>query len=110
MKPYLKKIQHNKRAGGVTQAIECLPSKCETLSSNPTTIKNKLVKISVEESLIGVLITIKRLYVSLITPNSIPHNLIQIIARMGMLTRLWFVAASTWNQPKCPSAGCIRRI
>jgi uncharacterized membrane protein len=32
---------NKKRAGGVSQVVECLPSKCEALSSNPiTTIKS----------------------------------------------------------------------
>jgi hypothetical protein len=32
----------DKRAGGVTQAIEPLPSKCEVLSSNSSTTKKKV--------------------------------------------------------------------
>jgi hypothetical protein len=36
---YKKNIK--KRAGGVAQVIEWLSSKCETLSSNPTTAKKK---------------------------------------------------------------------
>jgi hypothetical protein len=35
VRPYLKNIQHNKSSGRVAQ--ECLPSKCEALSSNPST-------------------------------------------------------------------------
>jgi hypothetical protein len=30
-----------KRAGGVTQMVECLPSKHKVLNSNPNTAKNK---------------------------------------------------------------------
>jgi hypothetical protein len=30
-----------KRAGGMAQVIEHLPSKCEDLNSNPSTAKNK---------------------------------------------------------------------
>jgi hypothetical protein len=30
-----------KRAGEVAQVVECLPSMCEALSSNPTTTKKK---------------------------------------------------------------------
>jgi hypothetical protein len=38
--PYLKNTQQQqKRAGGVAQALESLPSKHEALSSNPSTIK-----------------------------------------------------------------------
>jgi hypothetical protein len=29
----------NHRAGGVAQVVQCLPSKCEVLSSNPSTTK-----------------------------------------------------------------------
>jgi hypothetical protein len=29
------------RAGDVAQVVECLPSKCEALSSNSNTVKNK---------------------------------------------------------------------
>jgi hypothetical protein len=32
-----------KRAGGFTQEVECLPSKCKALSSNPSTAKRKRV-------------------------------------------------------------------
>jgi hypothetical protein len=35
------KNKQSKRAGGVGQAIELLPSKCEVLSSNPSTAKKK---------------------------------------------------------------------
>jgi hypothetical protein len=38
-----KKKKSQKRAGGVVQEIECLPSKHKTLSSNPRT-KNKQTK------------------------------------------------------------------
>jgi hypothetical protein len=41
MRPYLEKYLTHKRAGGVAQVIECLPSKCEALSSNPSTEKKK---------------------------------------------------------------------
>jgi hypothetical protein len=33
--------KHYKRVGGMAQAVEHLPSRCEALSSNPSTIKNK---------------------------------------------------------------------
>jgi hypothetical protein len=37
VRPYLKKKKiRAKRAGGVAQVVELLPSKCETLSSNPS--------------------------------------------------------------------------
>jgi hypothetical protein len=32
------------RAGGVVQVVECLPSKCEALSLNPSTEKKKKKK------------------------------------------------------------------
>jgi hypothetical protein len=32
------------RASGVAQVVECLPSKCEALSSNPTIAKNLFVE------------------------------------------------------------------
>jgi hypothetical protein len=38
--PILKK-KSQKRAGGVAQVVELLPSKCEALSSNPNTAKKK---------------------------------------------------------------------
>jgi hypothetical protein len=41
---HLKNNPTEKRAGRVAQVIECLPSKCETLSSNPSTIKKKKKK------------------------------------------------------------------
>jgi hypothetical protein len=31
-------------AGGMVQAVECLPSKCKVLSSNPNTTKKKKKK------------------------------------------------------------------
>jgi hypothetical protein len=31
-----------KRTAGVAQVVDCLPSKCEALSSNPTTVKKYL--------------------------------------------------------------------
>jgi hypothetical protein len=37
-RPYLKNNK-TKRAGGVTQVVEYLPSKCKVLSSNPSTKK-----------------------------------------------------------------------
>jgi hypothetical protein len=40
-RPYLKNTQYKKGAGRVTQVVECLPSKCEVLSSNPSTTKKK---------------------------------------------------------------------
>jgi hypothetical protein len=40
--PILTKTQ--KRAGGVDQAVECVPNKCETLNSNPSTAKIKQQK------------------------------------------------------------------
>jgi hypothetical protein len=42
--------QHKKRTGRVvTQVVECLPSKGEALSSNPSTSKKKKKKIKLEE-------------------------------------------------------------
>jgi hypothetical protein len=42
--PPISKITRARRAGGVTQAVARLPSKCEALSSNPSTAKkNKKV-------------------------------------------------------------------
>jgi hypothetical protein len=42
---YLKKKPKSKRTGGVAQVVEHLPSKCKSLSSNPTTAKiNKLIQ------------------------------------------------------------------
>jgi hypothetical protein len=41
---YGKKFFKN-RAGGVSQAVECLSSKHETLSSNPSTAKKKKKKL-----------------------------------------------------------------
>jgi hypothetical protein len=40
-RPFFEKTQHKKGAGGVTQAIERLPSKHETLSSKPSNVKTK---------------------------------------------------------------------
>jgi hypothetical protein len=37
----ISKITRVKRAGGIAQVVQCLPSQCETLSSNPNNIKNK---------------------------------------------------------------------
>jgi hypothetical protein len=33
------KIPNAKRAGGMAQVVECQPSKCEALSSNPNTTR-----------------------------------------------------------------------
>jgi hypothetical protein len=43
----ISKITRAKRSGGMAQVVEHLPSKCETLSSNPSTGKKKKV-ISVQ--------------------------------------------------------------
>jgi hypothetical protein len=40
VRPYLKNTQHKKRAGGVAQMVQHLPSKHKALSSNPSTKKN----------------------------------------------------------------------
>jgi hypothetical protein len=40
-RPYLKKTHYKKRADGVAQEVECLPSKREDLSSNSITAKGK---------------------------------------------------------------------
>jgi hypothetical protein len=40
------KIPTQNRAGGVARVIECLPSKCETLSSNRSTTKIIIIIIS----------------------------------------------------------------
>jgi hypothetical protein len=34
-------VKSNSRAGGVIHVVECLPSKCEASSSNPSTAKKK---------------------------------------------------------------------
>jgi hypothetical protein len=49
-KPYLENNQ-SKRAGGIAQVVEHLGSKCETLSSNPSTAKNisKLINKYIEK-------------------------------------------------------------
>jgi hypothetical protein len=39
-----KKNLKAKRAGGVTQVVQCLPSKCKALSSNPKTTKKRKIK------------------------------------------------------------------
>jgi hypothetical protein len=39
MRTYLKKNPMKRRAGGVDQVVECLPSKHEALSSKPSTKK-----------------------------------------------------------------------
>jgi hypothetical protein len=41
MRTYLKKQTKIKRAGGEAQAVERLPSKCQALSSNPSTANRK---------------------------------------------------------------------
>jgi hypothetical protein len=38
----LENTQHKKMGGRVSQMGECLPCKCEALSSNPNTIKKKI--------------------------------------------------------------------
>jgi hypothetical protein len=40
----ISKITRAKRAGGVAQVVEPLPSKCKALSSNPKTKKKKKKK------------------------------------------------------------------
>jgi hypothetical protein len=40
----ISKIFKTKRAGGMVQVAECLPSKCEAVSSNPSTAKKKKKK------------------------------------------------------------------
>jgi hypothetical protein len=40
LRPYLENTQHKNRADRVFQVVERLPSKCEVLSSNPSTTKN----------------------------------------------------------------------
>jgi hypothetical protein len=42
----LKIPNAQKRAGGEAQVVEFLPSKCEALSSNPTTANKKKIKKS----------------------------------------------------------------
>jgi hypothetical protein len=38
---HISKISRAQRAGGLSQVVECLPSKNEALSSNSTSAKNK---------------------------------------------------------------------
>jgi hypothetical protein len=45
----LLKISNRKRAGGVAQVVEDLHSTCETLSSNPSTTKQKYFYIYFEQ-------------------------------------------------------------
>jgi hypothetical protein len=45
------KITRGKRAGGMAQVVECLPSKHKALSSNPSTTNTK--KMSVEFNLLA---------------------------------------------------------
>jgi hypothetical protein len=52
MRSYLEKKPTQKRAGGVAQVVECLPSKGEALSSKPSTGKKKrLFKIQLHSGL-----------------------------------------------------------
>jgi hypothetical protein len=44
-RPCLENNLKQKRAGGVVEVVECQPSKCEALSSNPKLNKNKNNKI-----------------------------------------------------------------
>jgi hypothetical protein len=49
----IKKIEETHRAGGVAEVVECLPSKCKVLSSNPTTTKTTtiiIITIIIEET------------------------------------------------------------
>jgi hypothetical protein len=41
--PYLFYPKDSIRAGGMAQVAQCLPSKCEVLSSNPSTEKKKTI-------------------------------------------------------------------
>jgi hypothetical protein len=43
-----RKYPTQKRAGRVTQVVECLPSKCEALSSHPTTTLPKSCEIRLQ--------------------------------------------------------------
>jgi hypothetical protein len=43
-KDHDSKSTNKKRAGGVAQAVDCLPSKCEAFSSNPIINRNKIKK------------------------------------------------------------------
>jgi hypothetical protein len=45
----ISKILNTKRVGGVAQVVECLLSKHEIVSSNPSTTKNKQTKINREK-------------------------------------------------------------
>jgi hypothetical protein len=45
MQDHISKITKGKRAGGITQVIECMPSKCKALNSNPSTLKKKTVYV-----------------------------------------------------------------
>jgi hypothetical protein len=38
-----------KRGGRVAQVVECLPSKCEALNSNPSATKNRNERIKISE-------------------------------------------------------------
>jgi hypothetical protein len=44
LRPYLEKNPSQKKAGGVTQVVDRLLSKCEALSSNSSTTKKKKKK------------------------------------------------------------------
>jgi hypothetical protein len=37
-------LNEEQRAGGVAEVVECLPSNCEVLNSNPTTAKKEKKK------------------------------------------------------------------
>jgi hypothetical protein len=43
-KDHDSKSTNKKRAGGVAQAVDCLPSKCEAFSSNPIINRKKIKK------------------------------------------------------------------
>jgi hypothetical protein len=44
MRDHISKITKAKRAEGVAQVVQCLPSKCKALSSNPDCQKEKKKK------------------------------------------------------------------
>jgi hypothetical protein len=44
MRPYLKKYPSQKKAGGVSQVVERLPSKCETTVQTPVPLRQKKKK------------------------------------------------------------------
>jgi hypothetical protein len=41
----MMKLRNNYRAGGLDQEVECLPSKCEALSSKPVPPKKMMLKM-----------------------------------------------------------------